>query len=381
MVQHVLVIAGTRPEAIKLAPVIHELQARPEQFRVTVCATGQHREMLQQAFSDFDITPDVDLAVMSPDQTLASLSARLFTEVDALLDRESPDWVLVQGDTTTVAVASLCAFYRRIPVGHVEAGLRSGDRFAPFPEEVNRRVAGIVADLHFAPTAWAKDNLLREGVADSAVVVTGNTVIDALLWMRDRVREEKPALPDVVEQAIDDQRRIVLITGHRRESFGEGLANVCQAIRSLAERHRDCLFVYPVHLNPNVLRPVHERLGGCDTIALIEPLTYKPFVRLMDASTIILTDSGGIQEEAPSLGKPILVTRTVTERPEGVDAGVARLVGTDTDLIVKLAEQLLDDPAHYATMADQANPYGDGRSAERIADAVLAHGQAAADGQ
>ncbi len=375
MRQKILVLAGTRPEAIKLAPVVRELKSHPERFRVRLCCSGQHREMMHQALADFELTPDFDLQVMRPGQSLAGLSAALFGAVDRLLTEEKPDWVVVQGDTTTVMIGVLCAFYRRIRVAHVEAGLRSFDKQAPFPEEVNRRVAGVVADLHFAPTETARANLLREGVAEDQVLVTGNTVIDALLWMTEKVRKRPPQLPPPVHAALAANRRVVLITGHRRESFGPGFRQICLAIRELAERHRDCTFIYPVHLNPNVRAPVFKILGGTDGVILTQPLTYKPFVYLMDQAHLVLTDSGGIQEEAPSLGKPVLVMREVTERPEGVEAGTARLVGTDSNTIITTVERLLRDLNEYRSMARKANPYGDGTAAQRIAAALTAPGK------
>ena len=363
----VLFVAGTRPEAIKLAPVIRRFRGDGgERVSTVVCSTGQHKEMLEQAFRDFELVPDLDLALMQPGQTLAGLSARLFYALDELLEAQEPDWIVVQGDTTTVMVASLAAFYRGVKVAHVEAGLRSGDRFHPFPEEVNRRVAGLVADVHFAPTAGARDNLLREGVQPEAVHVTGNTVIDALLWMAEQVRQQKPALPEEVEELIADGRKYVLITGHRRESFGTGFENICAAIRDLSKMFPDTGFVYPVHLNPNVRRPVMEILEDVPGIHLIEPLSYKPFVRLMDGSSIVLTDSGGIQEEAPSLGKPVVVMRSVTERPEGVDRGTTKLVGTDRSAIVEHVSELLTNPETYEAIRETENPYGDGRASDRI---------------
>jgi UDP-N-acetylglucosamine 2-epimerase len=362
----ILVCAGTRPEAIKMVPVFRALRARPDRFEVQLCSTGQHREMLRQAFADFGVAPDVELDVMVPNQSLAGLSARLFDAIDGLLAREHPHVLLVQGDTTTVQIAALCAFYRGILVGHVEAGLRSHNLRSPFPEELNRRIAGMVSDLHFAPTDAAKKNLLAEGVPADRVFVTGNTVIDALLWMAEDVRRQPPPLPREVESLVTEGRRFVLITGHRRESFGSGFEHMCEAIRQLASSHPDVFFVYPVHLNPHVRGPVHAILDGIPSVCLIEPQSYKPFVRLMDACTLIMTDSGGVQEEAPSMGKPVLVMRDVTERMEGVHTGVCKLVGTDTAAIVREASRLLDDSAEYDLMAKATNPYGDGHAAERI---------------
>ena len=323
--------------------------------------------MLRQAFADFGLAPDVDLDVMTHDQTLASTSARLFAAFDGLLSQEQPDVVLVQGDTTTVMTASLCSFYRNIPVGHVEAGLRSFDRKAPFPEEVNRRIAGIVADLHFCPTEVSKANLLREGIPEQAIHVTGNTVIDALLFMQKEVRAKPRPFPPAVAAALAENRRLVLVTGHRRENFGDGFRDICLAIRQLSQRHPDVRFVYPVHLNPHVQKPVYEILGDSPGIILCPPQPYKDFVQLMDNSCIILSDSGGIQEEAPTLGKPVLVMREVTERPEGVLSGTSILVGTNVEKIVKESDRLLTDAAHYDSIAQIRNPFGDGKACERIA--------------
>ncbi|MGZ3687851.1 MAG: non-hydrolyzing UDP-N-acetylglucosamine 2-epimerase [Bdellovibrionota bacterium] len=367
----ILCFAGTRPEAIKLAPVIQTLRNFPDQVDAKLCSTGQHREMIHQAFSDFQLRPDFDLDVMQPNQTLASLSGKLFQAIGSLLIEEKPDWVVVQGDTTTAMVASLCAFYAQIPVAHVEAGLRSFDLRAPFPEEVNRRVAGLVATLHFAPTEAARRNLEAERVPAKSIFVTGNTVIDALLWMLKVVRAEKPRLPEEVEKMAAEGRKIVLITGHRRENFGGGFEQICHAIRELSEKHPEAAFVYPVHLNPNVQKPVQAILGGCDRVSLIAPLGYKQFIRLMDLSTLILSDSGGIQEEGPSLGKPVLVMREITERPEGVAAGANKLVGTDREKIVFEVGKLLTDLDAYKKMANVQNPYGDGKAADRIVKEML----------
>jgi UDP-N-acetylglucosamine 2-epimerase len=366
-VKKVLIFAGTRPEAIKMVPVVRALRAAGSPFQATLCASGQHKEMLEQAFADFDLRPDIDLGVMQPEQTLASLSARLFTAIDTLLAQEKPDAILVQGDTTTAEVASLCAFYRRIPVGHVEAGLRSHDLEAPFPEEMNRRVISIVGRWHFAPTALSKQNLLDEKVAASSIHVTGNTVIDALLEMRERIRKNVPALPPKIEEILATKKPVVLVTGHRRESFGQGFENICEALRRLAAAHRDVSFIYPVHLNPAVGEVVRARLGSIANIVLEVPLSYKPFVRLMDASTLLLTDSGGLQEEGPSLGKPVLIMRKTTERPEGVTAGVNKLVGTDVEAIFANVDKLLTDKAAYTHMASIQNPFGDGTAGAQIA--------------
>lgn len=362
----ILVLAGTRPEAIKMAPVVQALR-KLRRVEVQVCATGQHREMLQQAFADFGITPDSNLDVMTGNQTLATLSARLFAALEKLLAAQHPDVVLVQGDTTTAQVAALCAFYQRIPVGHVEAGLRSHDLSAPFPEELNRRIATLTARWHFVPTELSRRNLLLEGIPDEHIVVTGNTVIDALLWTAERVRKDPPALPEPLEQALAAKRPIILITGHRRENFGSGLEAICRALKKLSEAFPEILLVYPVHPNPHVREVVNTRLGNLPGILLLSPLPYAPFVRLMDNCRIILTDSGGIQEEGPSLGKPVLIMREVTERPEGIEAGVNALVGTDAACIVEKVSLLLSNRDAYEAMAKQANPYGDGRAAERIA--------------
>jgi UDP-N-acetylglucosamine 2-epimerase (non-hydrolysing) len=367
----ILIFAGTRPEAIKMVPVVRALRTMDDAFDVTLCASGQHKEMLEQAFADFDLTPDIDLGVMAPSQTLASLSARLFTAIDDLLEREKPDAILVQGDTTTAEVAGLCAFYRRIPLGHIEAGLRSHDMDAPFPEEMNRRVISMVGTWHFAPTQLAKKNLLDEKVAPTSIYVTGNTVIDALLEMRERIRKSVPPLPPKVEALLAAKRTIVLITGHRRESFGQGFENICEALRRLAQRHKDTAFVYPVHLNPAVGETVRARLGAIENIILESPLSYKPFIRLMDASKLLLTDSGGLQEEGPSLGKPVLIMRKTTERPEGVTAGVNKLVGTEVENIMLNVDRLLTDAAAYKQMASTKNPYGDGTAGQQIAEILL----------
>lgn len=357
-----------RAEAVKMAPVVHALRSRPADFVVQVCATGQHKQMLEQTFADFGIAPDVSLDVMTGNQTLATLSARLFEAVDALLAEAAPDVVLVQGDTTTVQVAALCAFYRGIAVGHVEAGLRTGDMLAPFPEELNRRVTGLVARWHYAPTALARDNLLREHVPAESIVLTGNTVVDALLMALQGVRRERPALPPRVEAAVAENRQIVLVTGHRRESFGQGFEHICAALVAVARRMPQARIVYPVHLNPNVHGPVHAMLGAEPNIFLEDPLPYRTFVRLMDNCEIILTDSGGIQEEGPTLGKPVLIMRKVTERPEGVSAGVNLLVGTDAETIAATTLDLLQQPEAIANMAARDNPYGDGKAAQRIVE-------------
>jgi UDP-N-acetylglucosamine 2-epimerase (non-hydrolysing) len=371
----VSLVFGTRPEAIKLAPVYLRFR-QSEAVRTRVCVTGQHREMLDQVLEVFAIRPDTDLSLMQPDQTLAALTARTLTALDRYYAEDRPDLVIVQGDTTTVLCASLAAFYRRIPVAHVEAGLRTGNLEAPWPEELNRVLTSRMARLHFAPTEESRQNLLREGVPVASIHVTGNTVIDALMLARARITERAPAIDGLPNASLNflGQRPLVLITGHRRENFGAGLAAICDAIRELARRYPKAAFIYPVHLNPRVRGPVQERLGTPDLrdqVYLIEPLPYLPFVALMNRATLILTDSGGIQEEAPSLGKPVLVMRETTERPEAVAAGTVKLVGTHTDTIVAEASRLLSDPVAYQAMARSINPYGDGAAAPRIVAACL----------
>jgi len=374
--RRLLYVFGTRPEAIKLAPLILATQARPDLFTTRVCVTAQHRRMLDQVLALFGIVPDVDLDVMTPGQTLASLSARVLERLDPVLEAEKPDLVIVQGDTTTVLIAALASFYRRIAVAHVEAGLRTGNKLAPFPEEINRVLTTRLADIHFAPTQRSADNLLRDGVAADAIHVTGNTVIDALLVTVERVKKNPPPIPGLSDADLNNPIGIVAITGHRRENFGTGFENICQAIATLSERFPGHLFVYPVHLNPNVLTPVRAHLGSKPNVRLIEPLDYAPFVRLMTHATLLLTDSGGVQEEAPSLGKPVLVMRETTERPEAVDAGTVELVGANADRIIEGVSRLLSDRAAYDRMARAHNPYGDGRACERIV-AVL-HGKSPA---
>lgn len=369
--KRVAVVFGTRPEAIKLAPVVLALRERGN-LGVSVCVTGQHRQMVDQILPVFGIRPDVDLNLMTANQTLSGLTARLVESLDRYYSDEGPDFVLVQGDTTTVFAASLVAFYHHIPVGHVEAGLRTGNLDAPWPEEANRVLTTRLASLHFAPTAVARDNLLREGVDPARVFVPGNTVIDALLFAKGKADANPPAIDGVSETDwFKGSGRMVLITGHRRENFGEGFRHICNAIVRLAERHPDTHFVYPVHLNPNVQKPVLDIVGrNRANVHLVAPQPYLAFVALMERSFLILTDSGGVQEEAPSLGKPVLVMRGTTERPEAVAAGTSRLVGTDEDAIVSGVERLFSDPAEYGRMSRAANPYGDGRAAERIVSVV-----------
>jgi UDP-N-acetylglucosamine 2-epimerase (non-hydrolysing) len=335
-----------------------------------VCVTGQHREMLDQVLDVFEVVPDVDLALMLPNQTLSELTARAISAIDAYLTGKKPDMVVVQGDTTTVFCAALCAFYNKIPVGHVEAGLRTWNKYSPFPEEINRVLATQLADLHFTPTNNSRDNLLREGVAPDTIHVTGNTVIDALGLALEKVSSDPPEIPGLPPGIMTNGRPLVLITGHRRESFGDGFRNICLAIDELAHRFPSTEFVYPVHLNPNVREPVFRLLGNMPNIRLIDPLGYLSFVALMNRAKIILTDSGGIQEEAPSLGKPVLVMRDATERPEAVSAGTAKIVGTETVAIVREVACLLSDGESYRKMAQAHNPYGDGRASMRIVDII-----------
>jgi UDP-N-acetylglucosamine 2-epimerase (non-hydrolysing) len=368
----VLSVLGTRPEAVKLAPVIQALQSHPE-IESSICVTAQHREMLDQVLQVFDIHPDYDLNLMRPDQTLAELTAALITHLDPVLVEKKPDWVFVQGDTTTVMAAAVSAFYRQIRVGHVEAGLRTFDKWQPFPEEINRRIAGTVADLHFAPTTLNRSNLLKEGVPEEKIVITGNPVIDAVRWISAQpAPDEITALLRDLEVNFGKTNRLVLITAHRRENFGPPLEQICTAINHLADEYAGKVkFVYPVHLNPNVQQPVYRMLRQNSNITLLPPLDYLPLVHLMRNSALVLTDSGGIQEEAPGFGIPTLVLRDVTERPEGVDAGVLQLVGTDTERIIKTVHSLLDDPEAYQKMARAVNPFGDGHAADRIVQALI----------
>ena len=373
----IAIFIGTRPEAIKMAPVIRALE-RQADMQTVVVNTGQHDEMLRQVVELFDIRIDEQLNVMRPDQSLADLTARLLTKIDEALARLRPDLALVQGDTTTVFAAALACFYRGIPIGHVEAGLRTGDIWAPFPEEVNRSLASKMVTLHFAPTALARENLLKEGVTDEAISVTGNTVIDALHLEVDRQRDERVEgeIGVRLDRAIGNdwrQRRFVLITGHRRENFGEGFREICEALAELAERFDELLFVYPVHLNPNVLKPVNRHLGGRENIRLIEPQPYSEFVMLMRRCLLVLTDSGGVQEEAPGLAKPVLVMRKTTERPEGLASGTVRLVGVERERIAAEVGRLIMDREEYEQMANAVNPYGDGKASPRIVEAIGRH--------
>ena len=355
-----------------MAPVV-QLLAQTPGIEARVCVTAQHRQMLDQVLSLFQIRPDHDLGVMRPGQSLTGVTTALLTELAPVLESERPDRVLVHGDTTTTFAAALAAYYQQIPVGHVEAGLRTGNRYSPWPEEMNRRLAGALADLHFAPTEGARENLLREDVPPDRIVITGNTVVDALLTIVDRLHQDR-SMADYQMRGLtflDANRRLIVVTGHRRESFGDGFRRLCEALRQLADRD-DVQIVYPVHLNPNVLDPVRDALGEHPHVHLLDPMDYLPFVALLDRSYLIITDSGGIQEEAPSLGKPVLVTRETTERPEAVEAGTVRLVGTDVEKIVAETERLLDEPDWYNTMARAHNPYGDGHAASRIVERLCA---------
>lgn len=368
----VIVVFGTRPEAVKMAPVIKSLQHHPNQIETCICVTAQHREMLDQVLDAFQITPDIDLDLMTPDQNLPQLTSRIFSELDPVLKDVQPDWLLIQGDTTTVMAAAVMGFYNRINIGHVEAGLRSHDKWQPFPEEINRRLAGVVADLHFAPTEYNRQNLLREGIPDQIIRITGNPAIDALHII------SQQSAPSEAKQLLDrggissGERRLVLVTAHRRENFGQPIKDICTALKRLGGLYQDDItLIYPVHLNPHIQEPVYKMLSDVDNIILLPPLNYLPLVHLMKHATLILTDSGGIQEEAPSLGVPTLVLRERTERQEGIAAGTLKLVGTDPERIVSEAQRLLNDPKAHAEMAEATNPYGDGHAAERITAALL----------
>lgn len=387
MIKSILLVFGTRPEAIKMAPLVKALQAQPEQFKTIVCVTGQHREMLDQVLAIFDIQPDYDLNIMKQGQDLYDVTSRVLLGMRDVLREAQPDIVLVHGDTTTSTAAALAAFYQQIPVGHVEAGLRTHNIYSPWPEEMNRQITGRITTHHFAPTPLSKQNLLRENVREEQIIVTGNTVIDALHMVVDRLKTD-PILAEeqinVLRNAgydvtrLNDGKRLVLITGHRRENFGDGFIHICEAIRDLAAKYPDVDFVYPMHLNPNVRKPIQQVFGEIDPVHhtpytihnlfLIEPLQYLEFVYLMEKSTIVLTDSGGIQEEAPGLGKPVLVMRDTTERPEALESGTVHLVGTDYEKIVGEVSELLDNPLAYERMSKAVNPYGDGKACSRICD-------------
>lgn len=371
-IRRVMVVFGTRPEAIKMAPVVKELQEHPGELEVHVCVTAQHREMLDQVLDIFDIVPDNDLNVMRHRQDLYDVTASVLQGMRDVLQEVKPDLVLVHGDTTTTFATTLAAFYARIPVGHVEAGLRTGNLYSPWPEEANRKLTGALADIHFAPTEQARDNLLAEGVDANRIVVTGNTVVDALLSVAARLENDKALLQEAAADLpeLDQGKRMILVTGHRRESFGKGFEEICTALARLADRG-DVEIVYPVHLNPNVREPVNRILSDRGSVHLIEPVAYISFVELMKRAALIITDSGGIQEEAPGLGKPVLVMRDTTERPEAVDAGTARLVGADADRIVEEAARLLDDPDAYREMSQAHNPFGDGTASRKICEEII----------
>lgn len=376
--KRIMLVFGTRPEAIKMCPLVKEFQKYPSDFETVVCVTGQHREMLDQVLRIFDVTPDYDLNIMKQGQDLYDITSRVLTGMREVLDKVRPDVVLVHGDTTTSTAAALAAFYRQIPVGHVEAGLRTHNIYSPWPEEMNRQITGRIATYDFSPTPLSRQNLLDEGVSKDKITVTGNTVIDALHMVVARIKDDLILQRQLSEQLhtagydVSHSKRLVLITGHRRENFGEGFLNICNAIRDLAKKYPEVDFVYPMHLNPNVRKPIHEifgeRLEDLGNLFFIEPLEYLDFVFLMEKSTLVLTDSGGIQEEAPGLGKPVLVMRDTTERPEALDAGTVKLVGTDYDKIVGEVSSLLDDKAAYDAMSYAVNPYGDGHACARIVE-------------
>ena len=377
----IMLVFGTRPEAIKMAPLVKEFQKHPDKFETIVCVTGQHRQMLDQVLNLFEITPDYDLDIMKQGQDLYDITSRVLLGMREVLQKATPDVVLVHGDTTTSTAAALAAFYRQIPVGHVEAGLRTHNIYSPWPEEINRQITGRIATYNFAPTQLSKANLLREAVDERSITVTGNTVVDALYWVVDKIKEDKnlsEELKNILQAAgynpdrLSDDKRLVLITGHRRENFGDGFINMCTAIKDLTQKYPDVDFVYPMHLNPNVRKPIHqvfgEDLSNLGNMFFIEPLEYLSFVYLMEKSTIVLTDSGGIQEEAPGLGKPVLVMRDTTERPEALEAGTVKLVGTNYNKIMEEVSRLLDDNSYYDTMSKAVNPYGDGQGCRRIVE-------------
>ena len=380
----VMLVFGTRPEAIKMAPLVKEFQKQPKRVETVVCVTGQHREMLDQVLKIFDIKPDYDLNIMKQGQDLYDVTARVLTGMRDVLKEVKPDVVLVHGDTTTSTAAALAAFYQQIPVGHVEAGLRTHNIYSPWPEEMNRLLTGRLATYHFSPTPLSRNNLIKESVDDRNIIITGNTVIDALYWVVDKIKNNKELdneLEDILSKAgydvnrLNNGKKLVLITGHRRENFGDGFINMCTAIKDLTVKYPDLDFVYPMHLNPNVRKPIHEvfgeNLSGLKNMFFIEPLEYLSFVYLMEKSSIVLTDSGGIQEEAPGLGKPVSVMRDTTERPEALDAGTVKLVGTDYNKIVNEVSSLIDDKAAYEKMSKAVNPYGDGLACGRIVNALL----------
>jgi len=372
----VLLVFGTRPEAIKMAPLVLAFQKHAHEIEAKVCVTAQHREMLDQVLHIFDIKPDFDLNIMKPGQDLYDVTSNILLGMKEILVSYRPDVVFVHGDTTTTIATAMSAFYQKIPVAHVEAGLRTGDIYSPWPEEANRKLTSQITQYHFAPTQTSQENLLKEGVSENNIYVTGNTVIDALLWVLDKIEKTKEIKESLIKTinkeftAFGDDKRFVLITGHRRENFGQGFLDMCSAIKTLAQAHTDVNFVYPVHLNPNVQKPVLELLSGIENVYLVSPLEYEPFVYLMSKSYLILTDSGGIQEEAPSLGKPVLVMRDTTERPEAIDAGTVKLVGTNPENIISEVTRLLEDKIGYEQMSKAHNPYGDGKACEKIINII-----------
>lgn len=368
--KRVLLVFGTRPEAIKMAPLALKLQQNIEDFETKVCVTGQHRQMLDQVLELFNLKPDFDLNLMKPGQTLSDVTSGVLKGLEQVFEQWKPDIILVHGDTATTFAASLAGYYHKIKIGHVEAGLRTGDLYSPWPEEANRQLTGVLANYHFAPTNSSYQNLIKENVNPETIIVTGNTVIDALLQVKDKVEQDEDLIQKFEQEFkfLDKSKKLILVTGHRRENFGQGFLNICTALANLAKKYSDIQIVYPVHLNPNVQKPVNELLSGINNIFLIQPQDYLPFVYLMNRSYLILTDSGGIQEEAPSLGKPVLVMRDTTERPEAVDAGTVRLVGTDVSTIEKSVSELLENTSLYNAMAAAHNPYGDGTSCQQIID-------------
>lgn len=375
-IKKIMIVFGTRPEAIKLAPVVKQFELEKDRFDTIVCVSAQHREMLDQVLNLFEINPRYDLDIMTDNQTLSDLTAKVLLGITKVMEQEEPDMVIVQGDTTTTFVTSLSAYYLKIPVAHIEAGLRTNKKYSPFPEEINRHVTSVLADYHFAPTEEAVNNLLKEGIKNETIFLTGNTVIDALLWVIKKQAGNSSRdkwgkfFSKRYKLSFSTSKRLILVTGHRRENFGEGFENICLALSILAKNNSDIQIIYPVHLNPNVQKPVYSILEGIENIRLIPPLDYEPFVFLMNESYLILTDSGGIQEEAPSLGKPVLVMRDTTERPEGIKAGTSKLIGTNVERIVKETSILLDDERVYKRMAKATNPYGDGKSSKKIVDII-----------
>lgn len=371
----VLISFGTRPEGIKMAPVIKEIQKNSDKFDLTLCSTGQHKEMLKQVIDFFELKPDIELSVMTQNQSLSMLSSKIIGSMEEVFENTRPDMVLVQGDTTTAFLTAFIAFYQKIKIGHVEAGLRTYNKYSPFPEEINRQLVSKIADLHFAPTENAYENLEKEGIDKIKIILTGNTVVDAINWGINKIenKSEKQKSEDVryLENLLDLNKKIILVTMHRRESFGEEIKNVCEALKFISQKYKNVIIVYPVHLNPNVSGPAGEILGNIENIKLIKPLSYEPFLWLMSKSYFIITDSGGVQEEAPTLKKPVLVIRKFTERAESVELGISKLVGTDTEDIIKNASLLLDSKDEYKKMVAVVNPYGDGKASEKIAEAIL----------